>query len=226
MRHSPHATRYAPRAAPPDAILARMQTDRRLPEPAHLGRARGAVAYSFLVHGVMFGAWASRIPAIKDQTGLDSTHLGFALLAASAGAVLAMSFAGVLAGRFGSHVVTVAMLLGYAAFVPTLALANSFVTLTAALLFVALPYAALMAAFPVASPAAPGDGTFALTQIPLIGAPPGDRVTVPEIVAPATIATVDAVVVIPLSTWRASAVVESGCPRYHCSRYVWVVQSW
>jgi hypothetical protein len=113
-----------------------MPIDRRPPEPAHLGRARGAVAYSFLVHGVMFGAWASRIPAIKDQTGLDSTHLGFALLAASAGAVLAMSFAGVLAGRFGSNVVTVAMLLGYAVVVPGLALANSFVTLTVALLLV------------------------------------------------------------------------------------------
>ena len=115
----------------------RLPTPLRRPlEPQHLGRAHLAVAYSFLVSGVMFGAWASRIPAIKDQAGLDSTHLGFALLAASAGAVLAMSFAGVLAGRFGSHVVTVAMLLGYAALVPTLALANSFVTLTAALLFV------------------------------------------------------------------------------------------
>ena len=103
---------------------------------AHLGRYQLAVAYSFLVHGVMFGAWASRIPAIKDQTGLDPTHLGFALLAASAGAVLAMSFAGVLAGRVGSHTVTVAMLVGYAAAVPALALANSFITLTAALLFV------------------------------------------------------------------------------------------
>lgn len=95
-----------------------------------------AAAYSFLVNGVMFGAWASRIPTIQIRTGLDSTHLGFALLAASAGAVLAMSFAGVLAGRFGSHKVTVAMLLGYAAVVPSLALANSFVTLTLALLFV------------------------------------------------------------------------------------------
>jgi len=105
-------------------------------EPAHVRRAQLAVAYSFLVHGVMFGAWASRIPAVQKQTGLDPTHLGFALLAAAAGAVLAMSFAGILAGRFGSHVVTVAMLLGYAACVPSLALANSFVTLTAALLFV------------------------------------------------------------------------------------------
>jgi MFS family permease len=99
-----------------------------------LRRARFGVAYAFLVHGVMFGAWASRIPVIKDQTGLDATYLGFALLAASAGAVLAMSFAGVMAGRHGSHVVTVAMLLGYAAMVPLLALANSFATLTATLL--------------------------------------------------------------------------------------------
>ncbi|MGD0862891.1 MAG: MFS transporter [Candidatus Limnocylindrales bacterium] len=102
----------------------------------HLGRARLAVAYSFLVHGVMFGAWASRIPAVQKQAGLDTTHLGFALLAASAGAVLAMSFAGVLAGRFGSRAVTAAMLLGYALIVPTLALASSFITLTGALLAV------------------------------------------------------------------------------------------
>jgi MFS family permease len=102
----------------------------------HLGRAQLAVAYSFLVHGVMFGAWASRIPAIQTHTGLDPTHLGFALLAASAGAVLAMSIAGILAGRFGSNAVTVVMLLGYALTVPALALANSFVTLTVALLFV------------------------------------------------------------------------------------------
>ena len=106
------------------------------PKPAHLGRARLAVAYSFLVNGVMFGAWASRIPDVQTHTGLDTTQLGFALLAASGGAVLAMSFAGVLAGRLGSHRVTPAMLLGYAACVPALALANSFVMLTVALLCV------------------------------------------------------------------------------------------
>jgi MFS family permease len=105
----------------------------RSDEP-HLGWARFGVAYAFLVHGVMFGAWASRIPVIQDQTGLDSTHLGFALLAASGGAVLAMSFAGVMAGRFGSNVVTVAMLLGCAAIVPVLALTNSFLTLALTLL--------------------------------------------------------------------------------------------
>lgn len=103
-------------------------------EPLHLGRARLAVAYAFLVNGVMFGAWASRIPAVQAHAGLDSTFLGFALLAGAGGAVLAMTFAGVLAGRYGSRRVTVAGLLGYAACVPLLALANSFVTLTVALL--------------------------------------------------------------------------------------------
>lgn len=122
--------------ASPAVANSRPGPSRRPPKPAHLGRARLAVAYSFLVNGVMFGAWASRIPDVQTHTGLDTTQLGFALLAASAGAVLAMSFAGVLAGRFGSHKVTPAMLLGYAACVPALALANSFVTLTLALLCV------------------------------------------------------------------------------------------
>ena len=105
-------------------------------EPAHLGRARLAVGYAFLINGIMFGAWASRIPAVQAHTGLDSTYLGFALLAAAGGAVLAMTFAGVLAGRYGSRPVTVAGLLGYAACVPGLALADSFATLTLALLCV------------------------------------------------------------------------------------------
>jgi len=102
--------------------------------PSGLGRVRFGVAYAFFVHGVMFGAWASRIPVIKEQCGLDSSALGFSLLGASAGAVLAMSFAGVAAGKFGSHRMTAAMLVGYAAMVPLLALSNSFLSLTATLL--------------------------------------------------------------------------------------------
>jgi hypothetical protein len=99
----------------------------------HLGRVRLAVAYAFLIHGILFGSWASRIPLIKDNCGLDSTALGFALLGASGGAVLAMSFAGLLAGRIGSHVITVSMLVGYGVMLPFLAMANSWLTLVAAL---------------------------------------------------------------------------------------------
>jgi hypothetical protein len=36
-----------------------------------LGRARLAVVMAFVVNGVLYGSWASRIPAIKEQAGLD-----------------------------------------------------------------------------------------------------------------------------------------------------------
>jgi hypothetical protein len=100
----------------------------------HLRRARLAVAAAFMIHGTLFGAWASRIPLIQAQCGLDSTALGFALLGASGGAVAAMSVAGILAGRRGSHTVTVAMLVGFGLMQPVLPLANSFVTLLASLM--------------------------------------------------------------------------------------------
>ncbi len=100
---------------------------------AHLTRARLAVAFAFLVHGIVFGSFASRIPAIAGQCGLDATHLGFALLAASLGAVVVMSFAGLLAGRLGSQVVTAGALIGYAGVMPLLAVTNSFLSLTLAL---------------------------------------------------------------------------------------------
>ena len=96
--------------------------------------ARAAVAAAFVANGVIFGSWAARIPAIKEQAGLDSVHLGFALFAAAIGAILAMSAAGALAGRVGTHTMTSAMLLGCAALVPLLAIAPSFVALFAVLL--------------------------------------------------------------------------------------------
>ncbi len=96
--------------------------------------ARAAVAAAFVANGVIFGSWAARIPAIKEQAGLDSVHLGFALFAAAIGAILAMSAAGALAGRVGTHTMTSAMLLGCAALVPLLAIAPSFVALFAILL--------------------------------------------------------------------------------------------
>jgi predicted MFS family arabinose efflux permease len=96
--------------------------------------ARAAVAAAFVANGVIFGSWAARIPAIKEQAGLDSVHLGFALFAAGIGAVLAMSAAGVLAGRVGTHAMTAGTLLGCAALLPLLAMAPSFVALFGVLL--------------------------------------------------------------------------------------------
>jgi Na+/melibiose symporter-like transporter len=88
---------------------------------------------AFVVNGVMVGSWASRIPAIKEQAGLDSAELGFAILGASIGAVFAMTFAGYVSGRFGSHVVTWLMLLGCAVMLPVIAASTSFLALAGSL---------------------------------------------------------------------------------------------
>ena len=98
-----------------------------------LGRSRIAVVMAFVVCGMMFGSWASRIPAIKDQAGLDSVQLGFALLGSPLGSVMAMTFAGYAAGKFGSHRMVALMLLVCAAALPFIAAATSFITLTLAL---------------------------------------------------------------------------------------------
>lgn len=108
-----------------------------------LGRSRAAVVMAFVVCGMMFGSWASRIPAIKDQAGLDSVQLGFALLGAPLGSILAMTFAGYAAGRFGSHRITALMLLVCAAALPLIASSTSFLALAGALFFYGAAYGSM-----------------------------------------------------------------------------------
>ena len=98
---------------------------------------------AFIVCGTMFGSWASRIPAIKDQAGLDSVHLGFALLGMPLGSVLAMTLAGYAAGRFGSHRITALMLVVCAAALPLVAASTSFFTLALALFIYGAGYGSM-----------------------------------------------------------------------------------
>lgn len=93
-----------------------------------------AAASAFALNGFSFGIWAARIPAVKAQTGLDDAGLGFALLGASIGAVLTMTFAGWLGSRFGTHVMTPLALVGCAAMLPLEGGAWSYASLTVALL--------------------------------------------------------------------------------------------
>lgn len=65
-------------------------------------RAQAAVAVIFLVHGVMFGAWATQIPLIKQRLGLGNATLGLALICSALGGVAAMQVASVLTRRFGA----------------------------------------------------------------------------------------------------------------------------
>ena len=93
-----------------------------------------AVAAAFMLNGVSFGAWAARIPAVRAQTGLDEAGLGFALLGASIGAVLTMSFGGALGSRFGTHVMTPLTMIGCGLMMPAIGASSDFTSLTLALL--------------------------------------------------------------------------------------------
>jgi hypothetical protein len=93
-----------------------------------------AVAAAFALNGASFGIWAARIPAVKAQTGLDATGLGFALLGASVGAVLTMTFGGWLGSRFGTHVMTPLTTVGCAVMMVFIGASWNFASLTISLL--------------------------------------------------------------------------------------------
>jgi MFS family permease len=66
-------------------------------------QARGAVAAVFFLNGLVFGTWASRIPAVRDRVGLSDGELGLVLACAAVGAIVAMPVAGGRAARIGSR---------------------------------------------------------------------------------------------------------------------------
>jgi MFS family permease len=74
---------------------------------AHPARpARQAVAAIFLLNGLLFGAWATRIPAVRDRLDLSDGELGLALACLAAGSLISMPPAGALATRRGSRPAT------------------------------------------------------------------------------------------------------------------------
>ncbi len=69
---------------------------------AEVSRARGAVLSVFLLNGLVFAAWVSRIPAARDRLDLSSAEVGLVLLAVSLGAVLALPSTGAVVVRIGA----------------------------------------------------------------------------------------------------------------------------
>lgn len=104
------------------------------PERRALRRARVAVAAVFFVNGVVLATWGVRVPAIKQDLGLDNAQLGVALLGLAAGAVAAMQLVGTLTTRLGSGPVTAVAVLANCALLPAPALAWDWWSLIAALL--------------------------------------------------------------------------------------------
>jgi MFS family permease len=69
-------------------------------------QARWAVGATFLLHGMLIGAWVPHIPLAKERLDVGPGVFGVALLALAGGAVCAMPVAGVLINRFGSATLT------------------------------------------------------------------------------------------------------------------------
>jgi MFS family permease len=88
-----------------------------------LSRARLSVTALFFAHGALFGSWAARIPAIKDDLGLSEAALGLALLCSTAGSIVCMPLAGALVAREGSRRMSLQALVVFAALLPAIALA-------------------------------------------------------------------------------------------------------
>jgi MFS family permease len=87
----------------------------------------------FFVNGVLFASWTAHIPHIKEYLRLTDGALGFALLGAPVGSVLAMLIVARLLPRFGSRLIVRVTLLGYCSAGPLVGLTRS-----AAELFLAL----------------------------------------------------------------------------------------
>jgi len=102
----------------------------------NIKNARFAVIVIFAVNGVLFGSWASRIPAISNFHELSPSSLGILIFLLGISAVIAFSFFGRAADKFGASFVTK---LASCTLLPLtlifIAYANSIWTLVAAIIF-------------------------------------------------------------------------------------------
>ena len=72
------------------------------------GRSRISVSILFLVHGLVFSTWVSRIPAVQSALALRPSELGLALLGIAAGSMISMPLSGWVMARYGTGLVAAA----------------------------------------------------------------------------------------------------------------------
>lgn len=73
--------------------------------PGQALAARDAVAVAFVLNGLLFATWVSRIPQARADLSLDNGALGILLLTIAAGSLVALPSAGALLVRWGSVLV-------------------------------------------------------------------------------------------------------------------------
>jgi MFS family permease len=86
-------------------------------------RSRIAISSIFFLHGLCFGSWGSRIPAIQDMHHLSESELGTLLLSIPVGQILSMPLAASLVARFGSRQILSLAIVLYAFVLTTLGFA-------------------------------------------------------------------------------------------------------
>ena len=87
----------------------------------------------FIAHALLFASWTAHIPQIRASLDLSDASLGTALLGAPIGSIAAMTIAGWLLPRIGSHRMVQITVVGYAVFGVTVGLADSITQLFVAL---------------------------------------------------------------------------------------------
>ncbi len=85
-----------------------------MPRPTSPSAARWAILSLFIIHGSLFGIWATQIPLAKARLDVSLSVFGIALLCVAGGAVVAMPVAGALVNKFGSARLTWLMGLSFA----------------------------------------------------------------------------------------------------------------
>lgn len=73
-----------------------------MPPASSPSAARFALLALFILHGILFGIWATQIPLAKVRLDVSLTMFGIALLCVAIGAVIAMPIAGALVNLYGS----------------------------------------------------------------------------------------------------------------------------
>ena len=84
---------------------------RDAPGDPTVGRAKVAVAVVFVINGLAFASWVSRVPAIRDTLGLTAGRIGLLLLFLSAGTLVALPISGIVVARLGPARTVAAMVL-------------------------------------------------------------------------------------------------------------------
>lgn len=94
-----------------------------------------AVVAAFTFNGLLFGAWAARVPALKERFDLEPGTLGLLLLALAGGAILSFPLAGALSEKWGASLLTLRCAAAYGPALCLLALAPTVWSLGLALVF-------------------------------------------------------------------------------------------